>query len=110
MFASADVGGTHTTCALATGAGHMLAKRSILTQAHEGDAQLILKRMHSQEPERYFRHIRSASLNQESRPPHFSTGGRRGCSWALHPELRGCGATSVEPNPSPGSLGTFIGS
>jgi len=56
MFAGIDVGATQTTCALATGAGHMLAEQSILTQAHEGDAQLVLKRMHRQGRERYFRH------------------------------------------------------
>ncbi len=44
MFASVDVGGMNTGCALATGAGQMIAERSILTQAHEGP-QAVLSRI-----------------------------------------------------------------
>jgi glucokinase len=36
MFASVDVGGTITLCAVASGAGQMLAERTIPTLAHEG--------------------------------------------------------------------------
>ncbi len=42
MFASVDIGGNITLCGVATGAGQMLAERTIATQAHEGaDAVLI---------------------------------------------------------------------
>jgi glucokinase len=44
MFASVDVGGTNTGCGLATGAGQMIAERSILTQGHEGP-QAVLTRI-----------------------------------------------------------------
>jgi glucokinase len=41
MFASVDVGGTNTGCALATGAGQMIAERTIPTQAHEGPQSVL---------------------------------------------------------------------
>jgi glucokinase len=44
MFASVDVGGTNTGCAVATGAGQLIAERSILTLAHEGP-QAVLARI-----------------------------------------------------------------
>ena len=44
MFASVDVGGLNTGCALATRAGDMLAERTIPTQAHEGP-QAVLDRI-----------------------------------------------------------------
>jgi len=44
MFASVDVGGLNTGCALATRAGNMVAERTIPTQAHEG-AQAVLGRI-----------------------------------------------------------------
>jgi glucokinase len=36
MFASVDIGGTITSCAVASGAGQMLAERIIPTLSHEG--------------------------------------------------------------------------
>ena len=36
MFASVDIGGTITSCAVASGAGQMLAERTIPTLSHEG--------------------------------------------------------------------------
>jgi glucokinase len=36
MFASVDIGGTITSCAVATGGGQMLAERTIPTLSHEG--------------------------------------------------------------------------
>jgi glucokinase len=36
MFASVDIGGTNTSCAVASGAGQMLAERIIPTLSHEG--------------------------------------------------------------------------
>jgi glucokinase len=36
MFASVDIGGTKTSCAVASGAGQMLAERIIPTLSHEG--------------------------------------------------------------------------
>ena len=36
MFASVDIGGTITSCAVASGAGQMVAERIIPTLSHEG--------------------------------------------------------------------------
>jgi glucokinase len=36
MFASVDIGGTNTSCAVASGAGQMMAERIIPTLSHEG--------------------------------------------------------------------------
>jgi glucokinase len=44
MFASVDVSGLNTHCALATRAGDMLAERTIPTEAHQG-AQTVLGRI-----------------------------------------------------------------
>ncbi len=43
MFASVDLGGALTGCALATGAGQMIAERSIPTQAHEGPEAVLAR-------------------------------------------------------------------
>jgi glucokinase len=44
MFASVDVGGNITSCGVASGAGQMLAERTIPTLAHEG-ADAVLQRI-----------------------------------------------------------------
>ena len=44
MFASVDIGGNITLCGVASGAGQMLAERTIATQAHEG-ADVVLNRI-----------------------------------------------------------------
>ena len=41
MFASVDIGGAITSCAVASGAGQMLAERTIPTMAHEGPEAVI---------------------------------------------------------------------
>lgn len=43
MFGSIHLGGAHTGCALATGAGRMVAERSIPTQAHEGPEAVLTR-------------------------------------------------------------------
>lgn len=46
MFASADIGGTITICAVATGAGQMVSERTIPTLSHEGP-EAVLRRVAS---------------------------------------------------------------
>ncbi len=41
MFASVDIGAAQTACALATGAGQMVAERTIATLAHEGPESVL---------------------------------------------------------------------
>jgi glucokinase len=41
MFASVDIGGTNTSCAVASGAGQMLAERIIPTLPHEGPEAVL---------------------------------------------------------------------
>ncbi len=46
MFASVDIGGTITSCAVATGAGQMVSERTIPTLSHEGP-EGVLRRIAS---------------------------------------------------------------
>jgi glucokinase len=41
MFASVDIGGTITSCAVASGAGQMVAERIIPTLSHEGPEAVL---------------------------------------------------------------------
>ncbi len=43
MFASVDLGGTNTACALATGVGKLIAERIIPTLAHEGPDAVLTR-------------------------------------------------------------------
>ena len=43
MFASVDIGGTITSCAVASGAGQMLAERTIPTLSHEGPDAVLTR-------------------------------------------------------------------
>src|SRR5512135_1587867 len=41
MFASVDIGGAITSCGVASGAGQMLAERTIPTMSHEGPEAVL---------------------------------------------------------------------
>lgn len=43
MFASVDVGASITSCAVATGAGQLVAERTIPTLAHEGPDAVLTR-------------------------------------------------------------------
>ena len=86
MFASVDIGGAMTGCAVATGAGQMVAERTIPTLAHEGP-DAVLNRI-------------AATVNELAAATGqrlLATGVAAGEWTALHSPLRESPPPAVQP-------------